>query len=247
MKRYFVRLSYDGTNYAGWQIQPNAHTVQEELQSNLTKLNSGSPIKIMGCGRTDTGVHAKNFFMHMDFPEIKDLQHFAYKLNIMLPEDIVVHEITEMHNDAHTRFDAIERTYHYHIHGSKSPFNRHYSLEYTGKLDVDKMNKAAQCLMNYDDFEAFSKVKTAVKSFVCDVREAKWEKTDEGFVFIISADRFLRNMVRAVVGTLLEVGAGNLSIDGFKGIILSKDRNKAGRSVPPHGLCLVNVKYRDTF
>ena len=243
MKRYFVKLSYDGTDYAGWQIQPNAHTVQAELQTKLTKLNSGVPVKIMGCGRTDTGVHAIDFFMHMDYPDIKDMTTFIFKLNTMLPDDIVIHGIYEVSSEAHTRFDAISRTYHYKIHTVKSPFGRFFSLQFNAGLDINEMNRAAGLLLKYNDFEAFSKVKTAVNTFICHITEARWEVTDEGYVFIISADRFLRNMVRAIVGTLLEVGQGKMTVKDFENIILSKQRSMAGKSAPAHGLCLTKVQY----
>ncbi len=243
LKRYFVKLSYDGTNYSGWQIQPNAHTVQAELQNNLTKLNGGEPIKIMGCGRTDSGVHARNFYMHMDYSPIEDIDHFIFKLNHMLPEDIVIHDIYEVSPKSHSRFDAIERTYKYNINTEKSPFERYHSYHFYEKLNIEKMNEAAAILLKHEDFEAFSKVKTAVNTFNCDIQKAVWVKNDQGLEFTIKANRFLRNMVRAVVGTLLEVGTGRITIAEFEEIILSKSRAKAGKSVPARGLCLTDVKY----
>lgn len=243
MKRYFVKLSYDGTQYSGWQIQPNAHTVQAELENQLTRLNSGVIIKIMGCGRTDAGVHAKNFFMHMDFPEITDVNNILFKLNNMLPPDIVVHDIFEVSSNAHTRFNATGRTYHYNIHTSKDPFSKRFSYQYFGELNIEQMNQGAKLLLDYDDFEAFSKVKTEVNTFICNVTDANWIETASGYRFTITADRFLRNMVRAIVGTLLEVGSGKLSIDDFEKVILKKSRSNAGKSVPARGLCLVNVNY----
>ena len=243
LKRYFVKLSYKGTHYSGWQIQPNAHTIQAELQNNLTKLNGGNQIKIMGCGRTDAGVHSRNFFMHMDFPEIDDVQHLVFKLNHMLPKDIVIHGIYEMEEKAHTRFDAIERTYHYKVLLSKDPFMAEVAYHHFIKLDFDKMNEAAKLLLDYKDFESFSRVRTEVKTFLCDVRVAKWVKSENSYVFIISANRFLRNMVRAIVGTLIDVGEGKMTVDDFEEIIKLKDRTKAGKSASAHGLSLIEVLY----
>ncbi len=201
----------------------------------------------MGCGRTDAGVHGKNFYMHMDFPEIGDIGNFIFKLNHMLPDDIVIHNIYEVSADKHVRFDAVERTYYYNLHTVKDPFIMDESHYYYDQFDLQKANKAASVLLKHTDFEAFSKVKTAVKTFNCNVMEAKWIESKYGYQFIITADRFLRNMVRAVVGTLLEVGKGKISIEEFEQIILDKNRQNAGISVPAKGLSLVNVRYPYTL
>jgi len=243
MNRYFLELAYNGTNYSGWQIQPNAMTVQEQINNVLTKLNHTIPINIVGCGRTDSGVHASQFFAHFDFKTIEDLQTFKFKMNNMLPKDIVIHQIIEVKRDAHARFDATQRTYHYHIITSKNPFLVDTTLLFTQPLDIEKMNQASKALLNYTDFECFSKVKTDVTNFNCIIAKAEWIKTENGYTFIISANRFLRNMVRAIVGTMLEIGAGEKSIEDLHQIIKSKNRSKAGKSVLPNGLFLAKVKY----
>lgn len=242
-KRYFVELSYFGKNYSGWQIQPNAHTIQEELQDNLTKLNRNNPIKVIGCGRTDAGVHGQHYFMHIDFPEIPNIDHFIFKLNHMLPKAIVILDVFEVQPKAHSRFDATERTYKYYLHHYKNPFLKDTSWYCYEKLDMNLMNKAAETLLVHKDFEAFSKVSTNVHNFLCEVRYAKWEQVGEQMIFTISANRFLRNMVRAIVGTLIEVGAKRMTLEEFEGVILSKDRDCAGKSAPANGLTLIEVKY----
>jgi tRNA pseudouridine38-40 synthase len=243
LKRYFIELSYKGTYYRGWQIQPNQITVQGEIEQVLSKLNHNSPINVIGCGRTDTGVHASQFFAHFDFETVDNLQSFKFKMNKMLPKDIAIHQIFEVNANAHARFDAIKRTYHYHIITNKNPFLIDTSLLFTQPLDFNKMNQASKILMNYTNFECFSKVKTDVTNFNCTVTNAEWIKTENGYMFVISANRFLRNMVRAIVGTLLEVGAGTISIDDLHQIIESKNRSRAGKSVLPNGLFLAEVKY----
>ena len=243
IQRYFVKLSYLGTNYSGWQIQPNAISVQEVLQNALTKLNKRESVSIMGCGRTDSGVHAENFFMHMNFEAISNLDNFIYKLNHILPKDIVVHQIYEVPHKSHTRFDAIKRTYHYNIHFFKNPFIKSTSYLYVGELDMDKMNDAANILLQHINFKSFCRVKTEVKTFDCVLEEAKWIKTETGIKFIISANRFLRNMVRAIVGTMMDVGSGKLDLNEFEKIILAQDRTKAGKSAQANGLSLVKVEY----
>lgn len=246
IKRYFIELSYLGTHYHGWQIQPNAMTVQEKLNGVLEMLFK-TKIMVTGCGRTDTGVHASNFYAHIDldmetlrFPE----DQLMYKMNAILPYDIAINGIIETHIDAHSRFDASSRTYEYHLALSKNPFNRELSyLSPFKDLDLDKMNEAAQVLLEYQDFECFSKVNTDVATFNCDIMKAGWEQKNDSLVFTIQADRFLRNMVRAIVGTLLEVGRGNLSIQGLRKVIDSKQRANAGWSVPGKGLFLTKVAY----
>ena len=243
LKRYFIELSYKGTNYNGWQIQPNGVTIQGEINKILTLLNHNQPINIVGCGRTDTGVHASKFFAHFDFKSINDTTTFVFKMNNMLPKDIAIHQLTEVKPDAHARFDATSRTYHYNITKNKNPFLIDTALLFTQPLDIEKMNKAASILLTHTNFECFSKVKTDVTNFNCTVTKAQWVKTENGYTFIISANRFLRNMVRAIVGTLLEVGTNKISIKDFEQIILSKNRNQAGKSISANGLFLVEVKY----
>jgi len=243
LKRYFIKLSYKGTNYNGWQVQPNGKTIQGEINNVLTQLNHNTPVNIVGCGRTDTGVHASAYYAHFDFYTIKDAKTLIYKINSMLPKDIVIHDLFPINADAHSRFDAIERTYHYHIHTTKNAFINDTSMLFTQPLDIEKINNASQLLLTHNDFECFSKVKTDVSNFNCTVNKAEWHTTDNGYVFIISANRFLRNMVRAIVGTLIEVGIGKQSIADFKIILESKNRNKAGKSVIPKGLFLADVRY----
>ena len=245
-KRYFIKLSYLGTNYHGWQIQPNAITVQEKINKVL-ELLFRQEIMVMGCGRTDTGVHAKNFYAHIDldmdslpFPA----KQLKYKLNAILPFDIAIHKITEVQNEAHTRFDATSRSYEYHLGIHKNPFNKDicYLSPYKN-LDFDLMNQAAKILYEYTDFECFSKSNTDVATFNCHITQAHWQQKNDKWVFTITADRFLRNMVRAIVGTLIEVGRGQMDLNDFKVVIESKNRGNAGWSVPGKGLSLVEVTY----
>jgi tRNA pseudouridine38-40 synthase len=243
LQRYFLKLSYKGTNYCGWQIQPKDKTVQGEINGVLTKLNGLSPVSSMGCGRTDTGVHASLFFAHFDFREIKDLEVFRYKMNNMLPKDIVIHDIIKVDQEAHARYDAISRTYNYFLSDSKNAFNHDVTLELNVDLDIEKMNQACEILLTYTDFECFSKVKTEVNNFECTITQAYWEATNEGYVFVISANRFLRNMVRAIVGTMLEIGMKNIEAEEMHNVIKSKNRGSAGKSVLPNGLFLSDVKY----
>lgn len=244
MQRYFLHLSYKGTAYKGWQIQPNDITVQGEINSTLKKLNGNIPVLTMGCGRTDTGVHASKFYAHFDFEVITDIKKFIFKMNNMLPNDIVIHNILSVDSEAHSRYDAESRTYNYFISKSKNAFNSDTSLLFPYDLDVEKMNKACQVLLEYSDFECFSKVKTDVKTFDCDIFNAEWVVTTEGLKFSISANRFLRNMVRAVVGTMIEIGQGKLEVEHLHEVIKSKDRSQAGKSVLSNGLFLVDVKYK---
>lgn len=245
-KRYFIELSYLGTHYHGWQVQPNAVTVQEKINEVL-KLLFKTDINVTGCGRTDTGVHAKQFFVHIDL-DMESLKfpanQLVYKLNSILPFDIAIHKIIEVTNDAHTRFDASGRTYEYHIGLNKDPFNKELTyLSPFKNLDLTLMNKAANILFDYHDFECFSKSNTDVATFNCKIMKAEWTKEDGKLVFTIQADRFLRNMVRAIVGTLLEIGRGNMSLKEFKGVIESKNRSNAGWSVPGKGLFLTSIEY----
>lgn len=240
--RYFIRFSYKGTNYHGWQYQPNASTVQETLTKALSVVLN-SEIEIMGAGRTDTGVHARQMFGHFDFDEEIEISTLIHKLNSFLPKDIAVADVIKVHEDAHARFDATKRTYEYHINTIKNVFLEELSWYYHQKLDVNLMNEAGSILLEYNDFQCFSKVHTDVNTFNCKITEAFWKQENNQLVFTISADRFLRNMVRAIVGTLVNVGLGKITLQDFSTIIESKDRGKAGFSVPAHGLYLTEIKY----
>ncbi len=242
MSRYFITFSYDGTAYHGWQIQPHSISVQEELQKALSTLLRQS-IEVVGAGRTDTGVHARKMVAHFDFGQL-DCDQLVYKLNKMLPKDIAVHKVEQVADDMHARFSAKSRTYHYFLHLSKDPFLRAYSWQMYGNLDFDLMNKAAMVLMEYRDFTSFSKVNTDTKTNDCTITEAHWDRVgDNQWRFTITANRFLRNMVRAIVGTLVEVGRGRRTIEQLRHVIEAKDRCRAGDSVPGNALFLVEVLY----
>ncbi|MBO0329171.1 tRNA pseudouridine(38-40) synthase TruA [[Muricauda] lutisoli] len=240
--RYFIQFSYFGKAYHGWQNQPNAITVQEVLEKALSTLLRAK-VEVVGAGRTDSGVHAKQMFCHFDVDAISDIDELVYRLNAFLPDDIAVQAIIPVAQDAHARFDAVERTYEYWLVKEKDPFLFDHAHFVKHPLDVDSMNKAAKMLLDYTDFECFSKSNTDVKTFDCDVREAFWTVGKEKWVFTITADRFLRNMVRAVVGTLLDVGMGKMAPERIHQIIASKDRGEAGVSVPAKGLYLTKVSY----
>ena len=241
--RFFITLSYDGTRYHGWQIQPNGDSIQQRLQEALSTLLR-QPIEVVGAGRTDTGVHARMMVAHFDFSPLGELEGVSYKLNRLLPPDIAVQEIRQVPDDMHARFSATSRTYHYFIHTHKDPFIYAYSWQVPYKLDFGKMNEAAQVLLEYKDFTSFSKVNTDTKTNLCDIKEAHWDEEAPGqWCFTITANRFLRNMVRAIVGTLVEVGRGKLSIEDVRRIIEAKDRCQAGESVPGKALFLVDIKY----
>ena len=243
--RYFITLSYDGTRYHGWQIQPNGDSVQQRLQEALSTLLR-QPIEVVGAGRTDAGVHARMMVAHFDWEGKEPLApaHLVYSLNKFLPPDIAVQNIRLVPNDMHARFSAISRSYHYFIHTCKDPFISAYSWQVPYKLDFARMNEAAKVLLEYKDFTSFSKVGTDVKTNLCDIKEAYWEEETPGrWRFTITANRFLRNMVRAIVGTLVEVGRGKLTIDDVRSIIEAKDRCRAGESVPGKALFLVDIKY----
>lgn len=241
--RYFVWFSYDGTAYHGWQIQPNGNSVQEELQRALSTLLR-EEISVTGAGRTDAGVHARQMVAHFDFSEAIDLEQLAYKLNRILPCDIAADRVELVDDDMHARFSATSRTYHYYIHTKKDPFSRPYSTELHYELDFDKMNEAGRILMTYDDFGAFCKSHSDVKTTLCRVTKAEWVQTSEtSWYFEITANRFLRNMVRAVVGTLIDVGRGRLTLDDFRKVIEGKRRTEAGESMPANALFLENIRY----
>jgi tRNA pseudouridine38-40 synthase len=240
--RYFLEFAYKGTNYHGWQYQPNATSVQETLTKALSTILK-TEIELVGAGRTDSGVHAKQMFAHFDFDQEIDIPYLSHKLNSFLPKDIAILNIHNVHDEAHARFDATKRTYKYHIHTKKDAFECYDSWYNQNDLNLDKMNDACKILFNYIDFECFSKVHTDVNTFNCKIFEANWTKNDNRLVFTISADRFLRNMVRAIVGTMVNIGLEKVSLPDFIQIIESKDRNKAGFSVPAHGLYLTKVEY----
>ena len=240
--RYFIELAYKGTQYHGWQYQPNAASVQETLNSALTMLFR-VPIDIVGAGRTDAGVHARQMFAHFDLETEIDVPYYIHKLNSFLPKDIAIIDIHKVHDEAHARFDASKRTYEYHIHRKKDAFASDDSWYYSLPLDVKKMNEACQLLFKYIDFECFSKTHTDVNTFNCSIYQAQWEQIGDKLIFTVAADRFLRNMVRAIVGTMIEIGKGKISLNDFVTIIEGKDRSKAGFSVPAHGLFLTKIEY----
>jgi tRNA pseudouridine38-40 synthase len=241
--RFFIQLSYNGTNYHGWQYQPNATSVQETLTKALEVVLNDKTIEIMGAGRTDTGVHACQMFAHFDYENPIDAKTIIHKLNSFLPKDIAVSNIIHVHDNAHARFDAKQRTYEYKINLSKNVFIDQLSWYYNKELNVDAMNDAAKLLLKFIDFQCFSKVHTDVNTFNCKITSAFWIIENGQMIFTISADRFLRNMVRSIVGTLVDVGLGKISKTDFQTIIESKDRKKAGFSVPAHGLYLTEIKY----
>ncbi len=247
MSRYFIRLSYNGTNYHGWQLQNNAHSVQAELNDKLTAL-LGESINVVGCGRTDAGVHAREFYAHFEVDKLgfseKDL---TYKLNRFLPEDIAIDKIFAVDKEMHARFSAVSRTYKYYIARRKSPFNSLFNYFFDGQLDVEAMQLASTFLFQHEDFTSFSKLHTQTATNNCKIIVAKWELVDNELIFTITADRFLRNMVRAIVGTLLEIGKGKLKPQEMQKIIEAKDRSRAGFSVPAKGLFLEKIVYPNGF
>ncbi|MFO7978552.1 MAG: tRNA pseudouridine(38-40) synthase TruA [Bacteroidales bacterium] len=244
--RYFIRLSYDGSTFNGWQRQSgNVPTVQKEIEEALSLLLR-QEIIIVGAGRTDTGVHAREYYAHLDVPgALKEFSahQIAYKLNRMLPPQVAVQGIMPVTAQAHARFSAISRTYHYHITTRKDPFERGRAWLFEPKLDICSMQQAADVLLEHKDFACFSKSNTQVNTTICEVMKARWQKEGHLLVFEIKANRFLRNMVRAIVGTLVEVGLGKTSQQEFAGILASGDRKKAGYSVPGHGLFLTDIEY----
>ncbi len=251
MPRYFIQLAYNGANYNGWQIQDNTpNTIQEVLEIKMSMILSEN-IKVVGCGRTDTGVHAKDYYAHFD-SEKTDLHlegsNYIYKLNKVLPYEIAIKKIYSVKDEASARFDAEFRSYKYLLHSYKNPFLTNSSLLFYGDLNFDAMNEAAAHLLTVTDFTSFSKVNTQAKTNNCNVVFAQWSKlNDTEFVFKITANRFLQNMVRAIVGTLLEVGKGKMSLDEFKIIIENKNRSDAGMSVAGHALYLTNIQYPESI
>lgn len=240
--RYFIELAFNGENYHGWQIQPDASSVQQTLEESLSTLLRNKT-EIIGAGRTDAGVHAKQLFAHFDTPDELQNEQFKFKLNSYLPNDIAVKSISKVNDNAHARFDALSRTYEYHVHTEKDPFLDAFSYRLVHIPDIEKMNEAAKMLYHYTDFQCFSKSKTDVKTYHCKVKVAAWEQHENKLIFTITADRFLRNMVRAIVGTLLEIGLGKKEIHALHKIIESKNRSNAGTSVPAKGLYLTEITY----
>ena len=241
--RYFIELSYQGKHYHGWQIQANESSVQETIEKALSLLLKNT-IAVVGCGRTDAGVHARQFYLHFDFEGQIDKEKLKYKLNSFLPDDIAIFRVLKVSDEAHARFDASSRSYEYRISLEKNVFENQLSLQlHQTDLDITKMNEAAMLLRQYTDFKCFSRSKTDVKTYNCDVSEAYWKLSGKRLVFFITADRFLRNMVRAIVGTLLEIGKGKMTLDQFKQVIESRNRIKAGASVKAKGLFLTRVVY----
>lgn len=244
MHRYFIEMAYNGTPFHGWQVQPNAVSVQAVVDDALSKLLR-IPVHVVGAGRTDTGVHASYFVAHFDISiEIDNPAHFLYKVNRILPRDVVVYSIQEVDQELHSRFSAISRTYHYNLVLLKNPFKQETAYLPVYNLDFDLMNQAAQLLFDYTDFTSFSKLHTDVKTNNCTVMLAHWHQIgDHEWQFVIRADRFLRNMVRAIVGTLLDVGRGKITLEDFKKVIEEKNRGGAGSSAPAHALFLVDIAY----
>ncbi|MDH6307226.1 tRNA pseudouridine38-40 synthase [Dysgonomonas sp. PFB1-18] len=242
MKRYFIYLAYNGENYNGWQIQPNAPSVQETIEKGLSTILR-YPVSIVGAGRTDAGVHARQMFAHFDVEEIENVHQLVFKLNRILPKDIVIYNIMRVKADAHARFDATSRLYRYYVTTAKDPFLHHLKYKIHGNIDMDAMNACANVLFDYIDFTSFSKLHTDVKTNNCEIMQAEWQRQGNDYIFTIKADRFLRNMVRSIVGTLLEAGRGKITPDDFRKIIEAKDRGAAGTSVPGHALFLEEVEY----
>jgi len=243
VQRYFIYLAYDGTNYHGWQIQPNGCSVQECLMKALSTFLRRE-VEMVGAGRTDAGVHASLMVAHFDNEEELDVMAVTEKLNRLLPPDISVFKVCPVREDAHARFDATARTYKYYVTTAKYPFNRQYRYRVHSVLDFDRMNRAAATLFDYSDFTSFSKLHTDAKTNLCKIMHAEWTQVeDTTWVFTIQADRFLRNMVRAIVGTLLEIEGHKLPVEHMKNVLEACDRRKAGQTVSPYGLTLVKVKY----
>ena len=245
--RYLLELSYNGTNYHGWQIQPNSITVQAVIEKALSVMLN-QKIHVVGAGRTDAGVHAAYFCLHFDSSNsIDDQKGFIYKLNSYLKSDIYVINILKVSDDFHARFDALARTYQYKLTIKKNPFLKDQAYYIRKNLDFSKMNLAALKLFNYTNFKCFSKSNTDVKTYNCTIKKAVWVYRDNCWFFEISANRFLRNMVRAIVGTLIEIGEGKKEVEYFDYVIRNQKRELAGYSVPAHGLYLVDILYPENF
>jgi tRNA pseudouridine38-40 synthase len=243
--RYLFEIQYNGTNYIGWQTQQEGQSIQSVVEDSLGKLLR-QEVEIVGSGRTDAGVHCEQQFFHVDVAEeVDDLDHLLFRLNAFLPKDIYLPSVRKIKDTVHARYGALQRVYNYRIATVRSPFLDKLAWHYFKPLNIEWMNEAASHMIGEHDFESFSKVKTNVKHFLCDVSKAEWHVDGNKLEFVISANRFLRGMVRATVGTLLDVGTGKISVADFKNIIDHRDRKKAGANVPPYGLYLVHVKYPD--
>jgi tRNA pseudouridine38-40 synthase len=240
--RHFFEISYNGKNYNGWQSQNNAIGVQAVVEETMTKLLR-TPVKIVGSGRTDTGVHCEQQFFHSEIEKEFDNEQLLIRLNSFLPKDIAISSIRKVKPTASARYDAIERTYRYEITRKKNPFLEGLAWHYFKTADISTMNRAAALLVGEHDFECFSKVKTDVNHFLCDIKKAEWKEEGDRLYFTIAANRFLRGMVRAIVGTLLDTGTGKITLKDFQSVIQSRDRKQAGANVPSHGLYLMKVKY----
>ncbi len=246
MARYFITLSYDGAAYCGWQRQPDAPTVQQAVEKALSTLLRCS-VEVVGAGRTDTGVNASKYVAHFDVEQpVEDCQQLVYKLNLVLPQDIAVQQVRRVKDDAHARFDAIEREYTYYLSQRKNPFRRHSAWQYYVPLDFNAMNLAAKVLLEWNDFTTFAKLNSNNKTNICRVVRAEWRRSDDDpdlWIFTIRADRFLRNMIRAIVGTLVDVGRGRYSVEDFKRIVHSCDLSQSSAGAPAQGLFLSDVQY----
>ncbi|MDG1728855.1 MAG: tRNA pseudouridine(38-40) synthase TruA [Algibacter sp.] len=240
--RYFIELSYNGSAYHGWQNQPNGITVQEVVENALSTLLN-EPVSVMGAGRTDAGVHASQLFAHFDTDSVFETPDLVFKMNSFLPNDVAIAAIFEVKPEIHARFHALSRTYLYRVSVSKNVFTCDDSFYVKQALDVDKMKAASKILLAYKDFQCFSKSKTDVKTYHCDIMQAEWMVNDDELHFVIKANRFLRNMVRAIVGTLINIGLGKMDVEELHTIIKSKNRSEAGFSVPAQGLYLTNIEY----
>jgi tRNA pseudouridine38-40 synthase len=244
--RYFLELSYNGKAYHGWQNQPNAISVQEVLEKALSTILKDT-IDIVGAGRTDAGVHASLMYAHLDFDGQLNSKDLTYKLNSFLPKDIAIYDVFKVKADAHARFDALSRTYHYKVSTLKNVFDYDYTYQMHLPLDIEAMNTACKILFEYKNFQCFSKSNSDVKTYNCDIMEASWIQNDNELLFTIKANRFLRNMVRAIVGTMINIGLGKLESQDLHQIIESRNRGKAGFSVPAHGLYLVDIEYPENI
>ena len=248
MARYFIELSYDGAAYCGWQRQPDAPTVQQALEKALSTLLR-QDVEVVGAGRTDTGVNASYYVAHFDCESgVKDCAQLVYKLNLILPQDIAVKAVREVCEQAHARFDAVEREYTYYISQRKNPFRRFSAWQYYVQLDMERMNEAAATLLEYDDFTSFAKLNSNNKTNICRLVKAEWRRAEwdeDLLIFTIRADRFLRNMIRAIVGTLVDVGRGRYTVEEFRDILHSRDLSRSSAGAPAQGLFLSDVKYSD--
>lgn len=247
MARYFISLSYDGAAYCGWQRQPDAPTVQQALEKGLSTLLR-EDIEVVGAGRTDTGVNASYYVAHFDNEGVKDCAQLVYKLNLILPQDIAVMAVREVQPQAHARFDTVEREYTYYISQRKNPFRRYSAWQYYVPLDMERMNEAAATLLDYDDFTSFAKLNSNNKTNICHVIKAEWRRAEwdnDLLIFTIRADRFLRNMIRAIVGTLVDVGRGRYTVEEFRDILHSRELSRSSAGAPAVGLFLSDVKYSD--